>query len=85
MERTFRAMIISRPEAPAGARVVAELTVTRWGDGYRVAGSGIRPRRARLEEARRAIRYHATRASVESASRASRGSTRRPRAAGRAP
>jgi hypothetical protein len=65
VERTFRAMIISRPEAPAGGRVVAELTVTRWGDGYRVAGSGIQAETGPLAEVRRAIRYHATRAFVE--------------------
>ena len=64
VERTFRAMLI-RPEDRGDVPVVARLEVDRWGDGYRVAGGGVTPEHGSLREARRAVRYHTTRAFLE--------------------
>ena len=64
VERTFGAMLI-RPEDRGAVPVVARLEVDRWGDGYRVAGSGLTPEHGSLREARRAVRYHTTRAFLE--------------------
>jgi hypothetical protein len=66
VNRAFRAMIVRNGEVRHGARVVAELEVDRVGDGYRVAGSGVaEPEHGPLSEARRALRYHTTRAFLE--------------------
>lgn len=65
VERTFGVMVLPRGDGTAPAPVVARLEVERAGGGYRVAGSGIRPEEGPLEETRRAVRYHATRAFVE--------------------
>ena len=66
VERAFRAMIVRNGELRREARLVAELEVDRVGDGYRVAGSGLAtPEHGPLPEARRALRYHTTRAFLE--------------------
>jgi hypothetical protein len=64
VERTFRAMVLRPGEDHAGP-VVAELAVCRVADGYEITGRHeVAPERGSLEEARRAVRYHATRAFV---------------------
>jgi hypothetical protein len=66
VERMFRAMIVRDDDPGDGAPVVAALEVDRWGDGYRVAGSGLAaPECGPLAEVRRALRYHTTRAFLD--------------------
>jgi hypothetical protein len=63
-ERAFRAMIVSGDDR--AAPVIARLEIDRCGDDYQVSGSGLSaPERGQLSEARRAVRYHTTRAFLE--------------------
>lgn len=65
VERTFRAMLIPGDSA-SDPPPVAWLEIDRVGDGFRLAGSGVAPPECgSLEEVRRAVRYHATRAFLE--------------------
>jgi hypothetical protein len=66
VEQIFRPMVLSREDLGSSAPIVARFSVDCWGEGYRVAGTGqAAPECGSLQETRRAIRYHVTRAFLE--------------------
>jgi hypothetical protein len=66
VERVFRAMMDRADQPRAGEPVVAELVVERFGDDYEISRTGVEgTERGPLDEVRRAVRYHTTRAFLD--------------------